>query len=49
MASGHVIKRAKYKTTAKGAGTPGVLKMVFFFFFKLLFFVDLINAQFVNV
>uniref|UniRef100_A0A2N9FM47 BSD domain-containing protein n=1 Tax=Fagus sylvatica TaxID=28930 RepID=A0A2N9FM47_FAGSY len=27
MASGHVIKRAKYKTTAKGAGTPGVLKM----------------------
>lgn len=27
MATGHVIKRAKYKTTAKGAGTPGVLKM----------------------
>ncbi|XP_050246191.1 general transcription and DNA repair factor IIH subunit TFB1-1-like isoform X1 [Quercus robur] len=27
MASGHVIKRAKYKTSPKGAGTPGVLKM----------------------
>jgi hypothetical protein len=29
MATGHVIKRAKYKTTAKGSGTPGVLKMVY--------------------
>lgn len=29
MATGHVIKRAKYKTTAKGAGIPGVLKMVY--------------------
>ncbi|KAE8098912.1 hypothetical protein FH972_016940 [Carpinus fangiana] len=27
MATAHVIKRAKYKTTAKGSGTPGVLKM----------------------
>lgn len=28
MASGQVMKRAKYKITVKDPGTPGVLKMV---------------------
>lgn len=28
MASGQMIKRAKYKTNVKDAGTAGVLKMV---------------------
>ena len=39
MSSGQVIKRAKYKTSVKDPGTPGLLKMVFLFlscFFPLL-------------
>lgn len=27
MSSGQVVKRAKYKTTVKGPGTPGILKL----------------------
>lgn len=43
MSSGQVVKRAKYKTTVKDPGTPGVLRLVHYqpipFTFSFFFFI----------